>query len=179
MTEADEERESKAMKSMSGWMITGVAAGFALATAACGGSGSVAGPSELATTGASIQGAAQSSRSGSAAVEGVSSDGGATASVHASGTSLLPQPESCDASLQLSKVAATKISVSIRAAWVSKVGKPTVDCGSPVWGVTPDAKMYRGRFDPNLLTIAGNPGGYMVTAAAAGQSVAIKVAIGE
>ena len=165
---------------MSGWMITGVAAALALATAACGGSSSLAGPSELATAGATIQGAAQSSASGSAAAErAMSDDRTAAASLSASTANVLPQPEGCDATLQLDKVASTKISVSVRATWARKGEKNIVACGSPIWGVTPDAKRYRSRFDPNLLTIVANPGGYVVTALAAGQSASIKVAIGQ
>jgi hypothetical protein len=92
----------------------------------------------------------------------------------------VPQPETCNAQLMLSKVASSKTSVSVRATWVSKLEKSPLACGSPTWSVSPEAKTFSPRFEPNTLTILGPLGkGYFVTASAAGQTISIKVAIGD
>ena len=91
-----------------------------------------------------------------------------------------PQPEECAAQLVLTKVASSKVSVSIQAIWMGKVEKFPVACGTAVWTVSPEAKTIVRRFEPNVITVLGQLGaGYLVTATAAGQQAHMKVAIGE
>jgi alcohol dehydrogenase YqhD (iron-dependent ADH family) len=122
-----------------GWVAI---TGLAVVVAACG----AVNPTAVAVTG--------------------SSDGEGVATASSRGNlAPMEKPVPCG-TLTLTKVAAEANWVTVRAEWLTGNGKAFGSaCAVPVFSVTPQAKMFTPRYDPNQVTIWGPVGVYTIMAA--------------